>query len=312
MTTLHEHFENYINECQYVRRLRPATMKMSKDAFAHLMRIMPEITSLEDVTHGMITTFCKRLQTRERIIGKGTKVVGVRDSTVMSYISRLRTFFKWLKDRKYIEINPFDDLNLPAPTFLDRRALTGDQIKKIMGAIVQSAKNSFLLKRDIAMIGVLTFCGIRRTEFISLEMKDIDLFNGFITVQAETSKSRRLRRIPINGHLKFSLQEYLNERKKRGCKTQYLFVSHGKDTGLTLGGLTHWVKRLVRKSGVKFHVHRFRHTFATNLAMQDVGAIKIQKLMGHTDLKMTQTYLRSVSTEEMRDDVNKLSFENLA
>jgi integrase len=34
--------------------------------------------------------------------------------------------------------------------------------------------------------------------------------------------------------------------------------------------------------------------------------------MGHTDLKMTQTYLRSVSTEDMRDDVNKLSFENLA
>jgi integrase len=46
--------------------------------------------------------------------------------------------------------------------------------------------------------------------------------------------------------------------------------------------------------------------------MHDVGAIKIQKLMGHTDLKMTQTYLRSVSTEEMGEDINKLSYENLA
>lgn len=301
-----------MNECQYVKRLRPATIKASTDAFAHLLRIMPEITSLEDVTHGMITVFCKRLQTRQRIIGKGIKVVGVKDSTVMSYTIRLRTFFKWLRDRKHIEVNPFDDLKFPIPAFTDRRALTGEQIKKIMGAVVQSAQNSFLLKRDIAMIGVFTFCGVRRTEFVNLEMKDIDLFNGFITVQAETSKSKRIRRIPINSHLKFSLQEYLSERKKRGCKTQYLFVSYNKDEGLTLGGLTHWVKRLVRKSGVKFHVHRFRHTFATNLAMQDVGAIKIQKLMGHTDLKMTQTYLRSVSTEEMRDDVNKLSFENLA
>jgi site-specific recombinase XerD len=312
MKTLHEHFENYISECQYVKRLRPATINTSKDAFAHLIRIMPEIKSLEDVTHSMITVFCKRLQTRERIVGKGIKVIGVKDSTVLCNINRLRTFFRWLKDRKHIEVNPFDDLHLPSPTFVDRRALTGEQIKKIMGAIVQSAQNAFLLKRDIAMIGVFTFCGIRRTEFVSLEMKDIDFFNGFITVQAETSKSKRIRRIPINSHLKFSLQEYLNERKKRGCKTQYLFVSYNKDTGLTLNGLRHWVKRLVQKSGVKFHVHRFRHTFATNLAMQDVGVIKIQKLMGHSDLKMTQTYLRSVSTEEMRDDVNKLSFENLA
>ena len=162
------------------------------------------------------------------------------------------------------------------------------------------------------MIGVLTFCGIRRTELISLELRDIDLFNGFITVQAETSKSRRIRRIPMNAHLKFYLREYLQERKKRGCKTQYLFVSYASDSGLTLDGLHHWVKRLIKSSGVKFHVHRFRHTFATNLAMNNVGAVKIQKLMGHTDLKMTQTYLRSVATEELRDDINTLSFENLA
>jgi integrase len=89
-------------------------------------------------------------------------------------------------------------------------------------------------------------------------------------------------------------------------------VANGRDKQFELPGLKHWVKRISQLSGVKFHIHRFRHTFATNLAMQDVGAIKIQKLMGHTDIKMTQTYLRSVSTEEMSEDINKLSYENLA
>jgi site-specific recombinase XerD len=312
MLNLTEHFENYINECTYVKRLRPATIKSSKDAIKHLKKIMPEIESLEDITTATITIFFKRMQTRERIVGKGTTVTGVRDSTLLAYGGRLKTFFRWLKDRKYIENNPFDSLLLPSPSFTDKRALSGEQIKKIMGAVVQHTQNSFLLKRDIAMIGMLTFCGLRRTELISLEVQDIDIFNGLITVKAETSKSRRIRMIPINTTLRFYLKEYLHERKLAGCKTPYLFVSYTADRGLTLGGLKHWVKRLVRTSGVKFHVHRFRHTFATNLAMQDVGAIKIQKLMGHTDLKMTQTYLRSVSTEEMKEDINRLSFENLA
>ena len=312
MEKLKEHFENYINECQYVKRLRPETMRSSKEAFNHFIRIMPEITSVNEINHSVITVFFKRLQIRERIVGKGTKVVGIKDSTLGAYASRLKTFFKWLREHKYIEENPFDTIQLPSPKFTDNRALTGDQIKRIMGAVVQSVQSSFLLKRDLAMIGVLTFCGLRRNELASLELRDIDLFNGFITIRPETSKSKKLRKVPINTHLKIYLLEYLQERKKRGCKTQHLFVSNNEDSGLTRDGLKHWVARLVRLSGIKFHVHRFRHTFATNLAMQDVGAIKIQKLMGHADLKMTQTYLRSVSTEEMKEDINKLSYENLA
>lgn len=90
-----------------------------------------------------------------------------------------------------------------------------------------------------------------------------------------------------------------------------IFVSGMNDSRLTVHGLKHWVARLVRASDIKFHLHRFRHTFATNLGMKDVGLIKVQKLIGHTDLKMIQTYVRSISTEEMKDDINKLSFESL-
>lgn len=301
-----------MSECEYVRRLRPATLRTSREAFRHFIASMPEIQNASDVTTGLISVFFKRLQTRTRIIGKNKAVVGIRDSTVASYASRLKTFFKWLVDRRHLEQNPFDGLLLPKPQFTDRRALTGKEIRQIMGASAQHCTNAFLLKRDMAMIAVLTFCGLRRTELISLELKDIDLFSGFLTVQPHTSKSKRLRKIPINLHLKMYLKEYLTEREKCKGKCPYLFLANGKDKRLELPGLKHWVKRISRTSGLNVHVHRFRHTFATNLAMKDVGVVKIQKLMGHADLKMTQTYLRSVSTEEMTDDINKLSFDNLS
>ena len=64
-------------------------------------------------------------------------------------------------------------------------------------------------------------------------------------------------------------------------------------------------------SGVKFHLHRFRHTFTHNLAAKNDSAVKIQKLLGHSDLRMTQRYLRSLTPEDMREDVDRLNIDDL-
>ncbi|MCW3128267.1 MAG: integrase/recombinase XerC [Bacteroidetes bacterium] len=312
MAALKDDFENYINECTYGKRLRPATIKASKEAYRQFARVVPEIETSEDVTPAVLTVFFQRLQTRERTVGRDTKVTGIKDVTIRAYAGRLKTFFKWLKDRKHISDNPFDTFKIPTPQFTDHRALTGDEIKRIMGCIVQHSGSTFIMRRDLAMIGILTFCGLRRTELISLEMRDVDIEAGFITVRSETSKSKRTRRLPINIFLRPYLKEYIEVRKQRKCKAIRFFVSQGKDRDLTLHGLKHWVERIVKKSGVRFHLHRLRHTFATNLGIQGVGAIKIQKLMGHSDLRMTQMYLRSIEAEELSEDMNKISFENLA
>lgn len=311
MISLQDHFKDYITECQYIRRLRPETIRGSQEAFRHFMKTMPELQTAMDVTSEMVTIFFARIQTRERFVGS-QKVTGIRDSTIASYANRLKSFFKWLRVKKIIAENPFDNLRFPEPTYTDRRALSGSEIKRIMGAATQYAQSAFLLKRDTAMIGVLTFCGLRKNELISLEVKDIDIHGNFLTVRGETSKSKKTRRIPINPQLRLYLNEYLIERRLAKATSEFLWVSSVAKERLTSHGLKHWVARLIEQSGVKFHLHRFRHTFATNLAMQNVGAVKIQKLMGHHDIQMTQTYLRSIQTEDMRDDINKLSFENLA
>ena len=98
--------------------------------------------------------------------------------------------------------------------------------------------------------------------------------------------------------------EYENENA-------YLVVSNNKDRRLSKDGLNHFVKKLVRLSGVKFHLHMFRHTFACGLAKNGIGSYNLQKLMGHTDLRITDRYLRSMGVEDLRDDVNNFSIDNL-
>ena len=158
------------------------------------------------------------------------------------------------------------------------------------------------------MVSLLLFCGLRRGELISLQVRDIDLESRKILIKKETSKSNMNRTLPIHSILFMHLKDYLQERKKLGLTTGFLFVSRNGDQKLTEHGLKHWVKNLRKKSGVRFHLHQFRHTFACKLADVNVSALKIQKLMGHSDIRMTMKYTRSLRPEDMEEDIGKISF----
>lgn len=304
-------FDEYIQECQFSSRLRLETIRGYKEAFHQFSKVMPEVTTIQSLTAEMMTVFFKRLQTRSRIVGKHTVKVGIKDSTVKTYWSKLNSFFTWLFTKKLIRENPLRSIKPPQPVYDDQRALELEEIHKIISAITLHAGSPFMLKRDMLIISLLIFCGLRKNELISLQIKDIDKENRLLTIRAETSKSKKTRQIPMNPTLMLHLEEYLKEFKKRGSKTQYLIASSNADRGITKHGLKHWVKRLERLSGVKFHLHRFRHSFACNLAKQNVSAVKIQKLLGHADLRMTMAYLRSLTVEDLRDDVNKLCIAGL-
>lgn len=202
--------------------------------------------------------------------------------------------------------NPLTHIKAPQVNYDDFRRLEDEEINKIYSAIVRCSNNTLLLRRDTVMVSLLLFCGIRKGEFISLQIKDIDVEKKEITIRSETSKSKRTRVLKIHPTLLLHLKDYFKER--RSLKTEWLIVSNRGDSGLTREGLKHWVASIVAKSGVKFHLHSFRHTFACKLAESDVNIFKIQKMMGHQNISMTMRYSRSLQTEDMEEDIGKISF----
>ncbi len=304
---LQQHFDEFLKECQFSSRLRSETTRGYKAVFTLFLSIMSEATVLQSLTPEMLNEFFGRLQTRERIVGNGTIKTGIKDSTIKTYWSKLNAFFAWLLKKGLIPKNPLNDIKPPELTYEDERALKETNIRKLYSAITLHAQNPLILRRDTAMLSLLLFCGLRFGEFISLEVRDIDFERQLLTVRGQTSKSKRTRYIPIHPTLIFHLKDYITERNRHRYKTHYLLVSTPHDRELSRDGLKHWIKRLVKKSGVKFHLHQFRHTFACNLAKKDVNAIKIQKLLGHSSLNMTMTYLRSIHSEDLKDDIHKLS-----
>lgn len=308
-TDIRELFRDYIDECQYSRRLRPDTIRGYKAIFGAFLNAMPEVKTLDDIRVETIQTLFRRLQTRTRIVGRNTEKVGIKASTARSYYNKLGSFFQWLQMRGHIERDPMAQIKAPVPVYDDHKALEHRDVQKIIAAVCLHSKNNLIRKRDTAMIALLLYCGLRRGELAGLRVSDVNLANRVLRVRGETSKSRHTRELPIHSVLEQHLRDYIAERNKQAYKTECLFVSSTADIGLTKHGLKHWVNRLSALSGVRFHLHQFRHTFTNNLGAQNTSAIMIQKLLGHTDLRMTQRYLRSMSVEDLRGEVNRLQVD---
>lgn len=303
--------DDYLAFCLNTKALRPATIKSYREVFRQFRALVPEAQHVDDLTPTAVDAFFQRLMTRQRLVGTSDVRTGVKPSTLRAYGSKLHSFFDWLCARGHLTKNPVERGQLPRAEYTDQRALKREEVDRILSAIVQCAPNRFLRKRNLAMVAVFLFAGLRRTELLSLKVHDLDLDRRTLTVRGETSKSKFTRCVPLAYEAVAKVEDYLQERRLRGVKHADLWVGSRIDRPFTKHGLKHLVKKLRERSGINFHVHRFRHTYACMLGRNNVSAVKIQKLLGHTDLRMTQTYLRSLGVDDMRDSVQFLSLENL-
>ena len=302
----------FIEEQRYSAKLSPETLRGYQSAFDLLQKIIPTIDP-ETISEKTMTEFFKQLETRERMVGRGKIKKGVRKSTIATYRSKLNTFFEWLKRRGIIKKNPFNNMEYPDVRYEDIKFLKKEEVEKIITAITMNIKwaNHLVQKRNMAIFCILLCCGLRKGELLGLKTYDIDLERKIITVRAETSKSKIERTIPLNSLAIRNLEDYVNERKKRNYSTSHFLVSNNRDDGFTSHGFKHLINLLNEKSGVNFHAHQLRHTFAINMLNQGCDIAKLKQLMGHRDIRMTAVYLRCLPTSAMRQDVELLTLDNL-
>lgn len=269
--------------------------------------------TIDKITPETMDSFFQELSTRERVVGKGSIKKGVKPSTLLTYRSKLNSFFKWLTSREHLGKNPFDSMKAPKVTYQDKKFLEKEKIDILTNTILTKIKwqDAFTRKRNFAIITTFLFAGVRLGELVGLRIDDVNFDKMDLSIRAETSKSKFNRIIPINYKLHQALEDYIAERNKCTYNSPYLFLSAHNRKGLTKDGIKHLIKKLVEESGIKFHVHQLRHTYAMNLLNQGSDISKVQQLLGHSDIRMTAVYLRQKPSKAMRDDVERLTFENL-
>lgn len=307
-------FDRFIKKVSDSEKKSPETVRGYKASFQlfrkfHFEQYGAEPT-LNDLNCEKMIEFFSYLNKRDRKVGKGEIRTGVRASTVATYRGKLDVFFKWLAESGFLKVNPFENIKYPDVRYEDRKYFNKKELHEILVAVDHDIRwpNLLLKKRIVAMITVLCNLGLRKGELLGLKISDLDLRKNWLTVRPETSKSRRMRTLPMNTQVVTDIQDYLAERDKRGYKTDFLWVSDNDDKQFSVGGFIHLVRKIKEAVSIeKFHIHRFRHTFAVNYYYQTKDIVGLQYLLGHTDIEMTKRYLRALPIDFTKDELKNFS-----
>lgn len=220
-----------------------------------------------------------------------------------------------LKKYKAIKFNPCEDIGLLPVTEKEMYVPLTESEKKLLREHLYIHQYRFFV-----YLMVIYHTGIRPKEILSLKIKDIDLSEGLIKIlpdfKAENSKTKRIRKVPINNHLLPFFRELQLHLYDREC---YVFGSpfesgKGNKGSTTNGrGATHpdyfkpsytaikrdtvtrlWQRVVKKKLGIDKHQYALKHTGADDKIMADIPLDALKELYGHSSKLMTEKYARKV------------------
>jgi integrase len=148
--------------------------------------------------------------------------------------------------------------------------------------------------RDLAIVYLMLFCGLRSREVLSLCTSDVNVFDRRLLVHG---KGNRERMLPLPETLIQVLNDYIRlERPTDALDGPLFVVLQGRRRGhpMTAAGLRSLFRyRRGRFSGTlaNANAHRFRHTFGADMARSGVRLPVLQRMMGHADAKTTLQYI---------------------
>lgn len=305
MLDIHKLFEQFIKHARMEGKSL-ITVKNYRANFQLLLAFKPDLT-VKDLNERTMGDFFVYLDERERQVGKKRIVRKLKKSSIQTIIGKLKVFFEWLLERNYITTNPFVNVSSPSVSYTDIKAFNQKEIDKIFLVLNRDIvwENELIRKRNIALGMFLLYTGVRKNELLHVKSKDLDLEKATLEVQGETSKSGTNRTVIFSKDLIPYINDYQKERADYQC--EYLWVSSMRDARFTEHGLKHLVNKLKVYTELHFYIHRFRHTFAVNLYKQTRDILLVQSMLGHSTLRMTLSYLRSLKHDSYIQQLIRLS-----
>jgi integrase/recombinase XerD len=211
---------------------------------------------------------------------------GIDSRSTAKAISALRSFFRYIGDEGFREDNPAAILEPPRRSRHLPEVLSQKQVESILG---NTDPEDLLGLRDRAVFELIYSSGLRVSEAVTLNVRDLYFSEGLARVRGKGNKERL---VPFGGEAALWLRRYLEE-----CRP--VLVKSGRTPALFLGRTG---KRLSRKGmwrnyaaltvsgGLSSRIHTLRHSYATELLAGGADLRSVQELLGHADLTTTQIY----------------------
>ncbi len=243
-----------------------------------------DITNVEEARHPHIRSWIVSLMDKD-----------LSPKSVNRKIATLKSLYKFLLAREYIETNPTSQIK-PLKTEKDLPSFVKEsEITNLLDRVEFSA--DFSGQRDRLLLELLYSTGIRLSELIGLKETDVNFYENTIRVLGKRNKERI---IPIGNSLIHLIADYQKLRKEMGSKEGALLLTDSGDPMYPMfiyrkvKNYLNAVTTLSKKSP-----HVMRHTFATHLLNKGADLNAVKDLLGHTSLAATQVYTHN-SIEKLK------------
>ena len=335
-----EAIAKFLEYLQSVRNSSPHTvLNYRKDLEQFLAYLTPPASrppALTGITHSMIREFVAHLHDH-----------GLQKSSIARKLAALRSFFKYCVREGQVKENPARLVPTPKlpkriPSVLSAEEMNGflnhlASVGQAAPAVPASSKKglllpaasgvkpqgrqsrsvpveeSFLLRRDRALLELLYAAGLRVSELTGLNLGDLEQKEGMLRVRG---KGNRERIVPYGAKAQEALEKYWPLREqllqqtygksdRQGPHSEAVFLNYS-GRRLTQRSVGRIVKKYVRIANVNWdlHPHSLRHAFATHLLADGADLRAIQELLGHQSLTTTQKYTHA-SIRELMDVYDK-------
>lgn len=292
MNTLNNYISEYIEYCEYRKRLDSKTLKA--------YRI--DLKQYTDYCSDLAYCFCKDVV--DQFITNLHK--NYRPKTVKRKIASLKAFFHHMEYKEIIAENPFTKLDIRfREAKLLPKTIPFHSIQTFLSTLYaqkEQAASEYQRKcciRDIAVIELLFATGMRISELCFLKPSDIDLESNNILIYGKGAKERIIQ--IGNEEVISALRLYKETFAEKMEACGYFFVNrlHHK---LSDQSVRFMINHYAEQAGISQHItpHMFRHSFATLLLEQDVDIRYIQRMLGHSSISTTEIYTH-VSNSKQKD-----------
>ena len=215
--------------------------------------------------------------------------IGKKPSTISRNIASIRSFYQYEVKNKSLNEDPTEGIQSPKVEKRVPSILTSNEVSLLLE---QPKANDLKGIRDKAMLEFAYATGMRETEIISLNVKDVNLDEGYVVCQTGSKK----RTIPLGNISLQALKDYMNSARNVLIKkddTEALFVNIN-GTRLTRQGFWKIIKYYKEQAHISKDItpHVLRHSFATHLLQNGADLKSIQAMLGHSDILSTQVYMQ--------------------
>ncbi|MQF99108.1 MAG: tyrosine recombinase XerD [SAR202 cluster bacterium] len=225
-------------------------------------------------------------------------------TTLARKIASLKSLFGFLVDEGLINENPTISLVSPNKGTSIPKILTEKDIHSLLKKM--SSDDSINGRRNLAMLELMYATGIRVSELVSLNTKDVNYEEGYIRCLGKGSKERL---ITIHEQARNTLLYYTLETRpllaphKKNTPFENALFLNNRGQRITRQGFWTIIKRCAIDANLKINLtpHTLRHSFATHMIQNGAPLRFLQEILGHSNISTTQVYTHMAKTHILRE-----------